>query len=91
MSQLRRKSVRVFVLASVLALVGALMAVPASAKPGKGAENSREVHLQILAINDFHGNIATSSGSFGGTGRADNTRANDGGRSNHREMSGKST
>jgi 5'-nucleotidase len=31
----------------------------------------REVELQILAINDFHGNIATSSGSFGGTGRAD--------------------
>ncbi len=29
------------------------------------------VSLQILAINDFHGNIATSSGSFGGTGRAD--------------------
>ena len=29
------------------------------------------MHLQILAINDFHGNIATSSGSFGGTGRAD--------------------
>ena len=29
------------------------------------------IDLQILAINDFHGNIATSSGSFGGTGRAD--------------------
>jgi 5'-nucleotidase len=39
--------------------------------PGQGAEHSREVDLQILAINDFHGNIATSSGSFGGTGRAD--------------------
>ena len=38
---------------------------------GQGAKNSKEVHLQILAINDFHGNIATSSGSFGGTGRAD--------------------
>jgi 5'-nucleotidase len=35
------------------------------------AENSREVNLQILAINDFHGNIATSSSGFGGTGRAD--------------------
>ena len=34
-------------------------------------ERSREVNLQILAINDFHGNIATTSGSFGGTGRAD--------------------
>jgi 5'-nucleotidase len=35
-----------------------------------------EVELQILAINDFHGNIATSSGSFGGTGRADFLAAN---------------
>jgi 5'-nucleotidase len=34
------------------------------------------VNLQILAINDFHGNIATSSGSFGGTGRADYLAAN---------------
>ncbi len=38
---------------------------------GRGAEQSREVDLQILAINDFHGNIATSSSGFGGTGRAD--------------------
>ncbi len=34
-------------------------------------EHSLEINLQIMAINDFHGNIATSSGSFGGTGRAD--------------------
>jgi 5'-nucleotidase len=33
-------------------------------------------NLQILAINDFHGNIATSSGAFGGTGRADFLAAN---------------
>jgi 5'-nucleotidase len=39
-------------------------------------EHSLEVDLQILAINDFHGNIATSSGSFGGTGRADYLAAN---------------
>ena len=78
MSQLRRKSIRVFVLASVLALVGALLAVPAGAKdnPGHGAENSQEVNLQILAINDFHGNIATTSGAFGGVGRADFLAAN---------------
>lgn len=43
---------------------------------GKGAEKSKVVNLQILAINDFHGNIATSSGSFGGTGRADYLAAN---------------
>ncbi|MBW2274364.1 MAG: bifunctional metallophosphatase/5'-nucleotidase [Deltaproteobacteria bacterium] len=35
-----------------------------------------EVGLQILAINDFHGNIATTSGNFGGTGRADYLAAN---------------
>ena len=39
-------------------------------------ENSLDVNLQILAINDFHGNIATSSSSFGGTGRADYLAAN---------------
>ena len=39
-------------------------------------ENSLDVNLQILAINDFHGNIATSSSSFGGTGRADFLAAN---------------
>lgn len=56
------------------------MAAPASAgkgdNNGQGADHSREVNLQILAINDFHGNIATSSGSFGGTGRADYLAAN---------------
>ena len=35
-----------------------------------------EVHLRILAINDFHGQIATSSDSFGGVGRADYLAAN---------------
>jgi 5'-nucleotidase len=39
-------------------------------------EHSLEVDLQILAINDFHGNIATTSGSFGVTGRADYLAAN---------------
>ena len=34
------------------------------------------VDLQILAINDFHGNIATTSSSFGGIGRADYLSAN---------------
>ncbi len=37
---------------------------------------AQEVRLRILAINDFHGNIATSSGSFGGVGRADYLAAN---------------
>ena len=34
------------------------------------------VHLRILAINDFHGHIATSSSSFGGVGRVDYLAAN---------------
>lgn len=59
----------------IIAAVAAATMAPASAgrgnNNGRGAEKSREVDLQILAINDFHGNIATSSGSFGGVGRAD--------------------
>ena len=35
-----------------------------------------EVELRIIAINDFHGHIATSSDSFGGVGRADYLAAN---------------
>ncbi|MBK5267129.1 MAG: bifunctional metallophosphatase/5'-nucleotidase [Acidimicrobiia bacterium] len=30
-----------------------------------------DVQLQVLSINDFHGNIATTSSAFGGVGRAD--------------------
>ena len=63
-----------------MAVFAVAVVAPATADKGddngRGAENSREVNLQILAINDFHGNIATSSGSFGGTGRADYLSAN---------------
>jgi len=38
--------------------------------------NPLKVDLQILAINDFHGHIATTSDGFGGTGRADFLAAN---------------
>ncbi len=38
---------------------------------GSMAAPEGTVPLQILAVNDFHGNIASSSSSFGGTGRAD--------------------
>ena len=37
-----------------------------------------EVELRIIAINDFHGHIATSSDSFGGVGRADYLAATSG-------------
>ncbi len=36
----------------------------------------QEVQLRILAINDFHGHIATSSDAFGGVGRVDYLAAN---------------
>ena len=36
----------------------------------------QDVELRIIAINDFHGHIATSSGAFGGVGRADYLAAN---------------
>ena len=38
---------------------------------GCSVEGPAEVRLRILAINDFHGNLAMSSDSFGGVGRAD--------------------
>ena len=43
---------------------------------GCSGEEPAEVRLRILAINDFHGNIAASSDSFGGVGRADYLAAN---------------
>jgi 5'-nucleotidase len=54
-------------------LFAGLLAGPVGAKNdnGGGAANSAEVPLQILAINDFHGNIDSASTSFGGTGGAD--------------------
>ena len=65
------------VLIILVTLMALFLTVPLALADGEtGAENSLEVNLQILAINDFHGNIATSSGSFGGTGRADFLSAN---------------
>ena len=65
------------VLIILVTLMALFVIVPLALAGGEtGAEHSREVDLQILAINDFHGNIATSSGSFGGTGRADFLSAN---------------
>ena len=67
----RRRSVVAVIGAA--ALLAGLLAVPAVAQGnnGRGADNSAEVNLQILAINDFHGNIDSASSSFGGTGGAD--------------------
>ena len=40
------------------------------------AAQPQDVQIRIIAINDFHGHIATSSGSFGGVGRVDYLAAN---------------
>ena len=45
-------------------------------KPVETPPAPGEIPLRILAINDFHGHIATSSDSFGGVGRADYLAAN---------------
>ena len=86
MSHISQRSWLRFGVAAAVASAAFVAAVgPASAgkgdnnghgQRGNGAENSREVNLQILSINDFHGNIATTSGAFGGVGRADYLAAN---------------
>lgn len=69
---------RGFAYLGAAALMAGLLAGPAVAKdnPGEGSSNSQEVPLQILAINDFHGNINTFSSSFGGSGGAQNLATN---------------
>jgi 5'-nucleotidase len=53
------------VITIVLVLVAALAVVPAGAKP------SGTVDVQILALNDFHGNLLPPSGSSGRVGTID--------------------
>ncbi len=62
----------------VLALTIVFLACSAEepAEREGGEMSAGEIQLRILAINDFHGNIATSSDSFGGVGRADYLAAN---------------
>ncbi len=70
MTSPRRKGGHLIIAAVVMALIGAFMA-PVSAQGGP-----KPVELQILALNDFHGNINTFSSSFGGTGGAQNLATN---------------
>jgi 5'-nucleotidase len=67
---------RLIVAVTVMALVGAVMAAPVSAQDKPDDKKSKTVELQILALNDFHGNINTLSSSFGGTGGAQNLATN---------------
>ena len=53
-----------------------MMAALLVSLPPRAESLEHEVSLQILAINDFHGNIATTSSAFGGVGRADFLAAN---------------
>ena len=59
----------------LVALTALVVSVTAPAN-AQAERAPRPIELQILAINDFHGNIATTSSSFGGTGRADYLAAN---------------
>lgn len=70
---MNRISLPILILATMLAIacVSDQPAVNSSADT-----QPAEVQLRILAINDFHGHIATSSDSFGGVGRADYLAAN---------------
>jgi 5'-nucleotidase len=77
--RLPRRLLVAFVAAAMMA---AMLAVPAGAisDPEEsyrgGSPKPTEVSLQILAINDFHGNINTFSSSFGATGGAQNLATN---------------
>jgi len=57
-----KKSLPYLMMAVVLVLVTTLAVVPAGAKP------SGTVNVQILALNDFHGNLEPPSGSSGRIG-----------------------
>ncbi len=54
-------------IASVLTFSSAASAKPDGEKSnnGKGAENSKPIDLQLLAVNDFHGALETQDPSFG--------------------------
>lgn len=78
MSLLKTRSHRrLTLIVAALSAVAVMTTAPATAgNNGVGDETAPPVELRILAVNDFHGNIATTSGSFGGTGRADFLAAN---------------
>ena len=76
MSRSTWKTSRLVVAVMVMALVGAVVAAPVGAQEKPDDKKSKQVELQILALNDFHGNINTLSSSFGGTGGAQNLATN---------------
>ena len=56
--------------------LAAVLLFPGCSDGEPAVQDTEDVHLRILAINDFHGHIDTSSDSFGGVGRADYLAAN---------------
>src|SRR5512134_458737 len=60
-----KKSLQVLLAFVLFAFVFTLVAVPVSAKP------SKTVEVQILALNDFHGNLLPPGGSSGRVGTVD--------------------
>ena len=66
-------------LLSIVLLLASTLAASCSAEEPNAngsTQEPEEVQLRLLAINDFHGNIATSSDAFGGVGRVDYLAAN---------------
>ena len=57
-------------------ILGAILFFPGCSDGEPAPQDTEDVRLRILAINDFHGHIDTSSDSFGGVGRADHLAAN---------------
>ncbi len=73
------QTVKHVVLIALLLAVTALAPGCSTQAPGDAGSTSpesNEVPLRILAINDFHGHLASTSDSFGGVGRADFLAAN---------------
>ena len=67
----KRRTWRLAIIVAIASVTALATLAPVGADNEPVAAESNSLHLQILAINDFHGNIATTSSSFGGTGRAD--------------------
>ncbi len=84
MNRSERLPKRLLVAIVAAAMMSALLAMPVGAiedpeaayNSYQRAEGPADIPLQILAMNDFHGNINTFSSSFGATGGAQNLATN---------------